>query len=41
MFDRIKSFWMGVKNMFTITDIKRIAGGKAALSKTMIENIEL
>lgn len=41
MFDRIKSFWRGVKSMFTITDIKRIVGSDAALSRTMIENIEL
>ena len=41
MFDRIKSFWRGVKSMFTLTDIKRIVGGDAALSRTMIENIEL
>ncbi|MCU7380842.1 phage capsid protein [Clostridiales Family XIII bacterium ASD5510] len=40
MLEKLKSFWEGIKQMFTMTDIKRIAGRDVALSETMIEHIE-
>lgn len=41
MFSVIKSFWSGVKSMFSVTDIQKIVGSRVELSEVMIDNLEL
>lgn len=41
MFEKIKRFWEGIKKMFTVSEIKAAVGQETALSKKMIEAIDL
>ena len=41
MFERLKSFWEGVKRMLTVSEIKKITGRETIITSSMIEHIEL
>ena len=40
MFERFRSFWEGVKRMFTLSEIKGVVGKDVALTAQMIRHIE-
>ena len=40
MFEKIKRWWKGVKRMFTIQSIEKIAGESIALTPEMLASIE-
>lgn len=41
MFERLKSFWEGVKRMLTVSELKKITGQDSIVTSRMIERIEL